>query len=162
MKRMIALAFAITAIAVTSPRVIHAEHDPRHGEICDEGSAETPDGYFCGEIVVKLFDDSDATIEEVVARNGGDDGDIIRRTENLNIFTIAVPVDSEREMRDQYEEDPAVERTQFNLVGSTVPDTAAALPSRDGRGLVAIVGLVTLLGAFRILARHRSGAAMRR
>ena len=111
------------ALALAGATVVRAD-----SHLCGQPSER----YVCGEIIVGLLDDADATIEEVVARNGGDPAtDIDNRIESIRAYTITVGDGNEPAAIERYRADPAVEYAHLNgaegdVAPQGLPDTAVS------------------------------------
>lgn len=151
----------VVATLIALPAVAMATHDSRHGDVCTDPSGVEAD-FTCGEVVVILAADADATMEEVIERSAPDAEIIesvadVREREGLppldvadRTYRIAVPVDSEIDHRGRFAEDSSVEDASLASVGATIPDTA--LPA--GGVSLTLIGVACLLLALT-MGRHR-------
>lgn len=132
-----------------------------HGEIavCGRGSPDLEPpayGWACGQIIIGLRPDSEATIEDVLARHGGDADDVLDRLSDIDAYVIAVESGAEPDAVATYAQDPDVRYAQLNLVGGelagpNLPDTAAAAPMP---WLVLLMLGSVLLGFLGLLVRR--------
>lgn len=143
-------------LMVTVPAVVRAEV-----EVCGRGSTELAPpayGWVCGQIIVGLRLDSAATIEEVVARQGGDADDVLERLTDIDAYVIAVESGAEPDAVATYGRDPDVRYAELNLVGGelagpSLPDTTMAAAS-PMPWLVALILGSMLLGSLGLLVRR--------
>jgi len=102
--------------------------------------------------------DSAATIEDVVARQGGDADDVLDRLTDIDAYVIAVESGAEPDAVATYARDPDVRHAELNLVGGelagpNLPDTAMAALAPMSWLVVLILGSV-LLGSLGLLVRR--------
>lgn len=106
---------AVFLLLVTGPAVTRAET-----AVCGRGSPDLEPpayGWVCGQIIVGLRADSDARIEDVVARQGGDADDVLDRLTDIDAYVIAVEAGAEPDAAAKYAQDPDVRYAELNLVG---------------------------------------------
>lgn len=147
---------AVFVLLVTVPAVTRAEI-----AVCGRGSPvlEPPTvGWVCGQIIVGLRPDTEAMIEDVVARQGGDADDVLDRLTDSDAYVIAVESRAEPDAVAKYAQDPDVRYAQLNLLGGELagpilPDTAVATVA-EMRWLVALVLGSVLLGWMGVLVRR--------
>jgi len=147
---------SVFLLLVMVPAVARAEI-----EVCGRGSPELDPpayGWVCGQIIVGLRLDSAATIEDVVARQGGDADDVLDRLTDIDAYVIAVESGAEPDAVATYARDPDVRHAELNLVGGelagpNLPDTAMAALAPMSWLVVLILGSV-LLGSLGLLVRR--------
>lgn len=153
----------IPPLAIAAAFLMAGGASPVFGQHAGECETDGGDFYGCGEIVVELQADTNDTIEDVVARQGGDpDSDILDVPEDSGVHLIAVEVGTEADAVAAYEADDAVESADLNfLAGSAgdVPDTAVASGSQSLPAALAALGVMMLgLSVAGIFVRRvRSG-----
>lgn len=156
MQKVLSTWSAALLLLVTVPAVARAEI-----EVCGRGSPDLEPpayGWVCGQIIVGLRPGSGATIEDVVARQGGNADDVLDRLADIDAYVIAVESGTEPGAAATYARDPDVRYAELNLVGGEVggpnlPDTAMATTA-DMRWLVALVLGSVLLGSLGFLVRR--------
>jgi hypothetical protein len=151
---------ALALLSVT-PSGVSASHAGQCGPTADG------EFYACGEIVVDLKPDADATIEEVVARQGGNpETDILPLPPQVpeNRYAVAVEVGGEADAVAAYQQDPAVAAAMLNILQGAaggasptpqpLPDSAVA-DNAGAPGMPAVVLAALLLATLAILAAIR-------
>ena len=156
MQKVLLAGSAAFLLLVTVPTATRAET-----EVCGRGSPDLEPpayGWVCGQIIVGLRPGSDALIEDVVARQGGDANDVLERLTDIDAYVIAVESGAEPDAVAAYAQDPDVRYAQLNLVGGelagpSLPDTATASVAATPWPVAVILGPV-LLGALGFMVRR--------